>query len=414
MLRSFFSHCCRWGNHRLSQVSSLAPLDLEGTYSAFSGIVIDVGVGNPPQELRLALDFTSSSTSRLFKDECPPFVPMCFSPDQSRSFGDGSDEISFFDRIEWAFIKFSEIGGKFPEAAGAISAGPESPVFKGRTIHLLDGASGPSIQELQDDKPGTTESSDDILVRLHVRAGSTRWITGGRLRINKRSLHSPRLVEYNPSEEDLVLPMSLWQTVLDKLRRSGDEFEINESGRLVIATTDTPMMNLDLWFDVDELIALPRTLVRSRATKDGRGRGRWNLRVRFDSAITDRIVIGRILTRCTEGVSLDYSRKEIRFHESSTHNDIVLFDVPRPLIPVVQRPVALEESRIDGVASRLIFNKGGEFVISSMLETGTFGTGSNSVRWHAATTSQSIARLGRTTVVLLKSTEVPPVRGQLL
>jgi hypothetical protein len=317
---------------RSARIEPMPLLASFGEYSAFSGIVCYVELGEPAQEIKLGLDFSSTVTG-VFSNHngCPPFVGPCFDAAIStQSVEDTSIRINEVN-LGRVHLQYISSRNSVSEVAGFLGASPHSPIFAGKYIRLEEissSSAGPLFSEIQRDRLPPRESVHRVVT------GSTKWTIQGTLRFGRSRDTRIELVEFNPNEEDLVLPSSYEQMVLSLA--AGGQLTIDSSNRLAGPCSD-PALSVEL------ILGLPmnaRVTVNSDALIKDRDSDRCKFRIRFKRNIRESAVrIGRLLTRSVGRLTLDYRNKAIRISDLESRVANVLsghFESMRPLVPVFE------------------------------------------------------------------------------
>ena len=314
---------------------------ISGRYSAFSGIVTEISVGTPPQKLQVALNFDSRDIMLYRPESCRAFVGSCFDSSHSSTFTGVSDWLRLANgfslgqpRIEQVSMRRPSL--RFSEVVGWIGATPRAPIFQSKAILIEELPSHAlRISELPSD------AQPDIV--LPVDPFWSGWVATGRWRLEGTLLPGIELVKYDPGEPDLKIPEAVRSDFMKLLKGEtmvrDDRLFMACSYRIHIALIShrlAPALPLH-----PEHLRDPSTILTTGGLFNRRRFCRT--RVRFDSTLEGTIIIGRILTRATNGVTLNFidqwiglsPRTDWRGFSSS-------YPYPAALVPVVQYPRLLE------------------------------------------------------------------------
>jgi hypothetical protein len=327
--------------------------DIEGRYTAFSGIVTKIELGG--QSVTVQLDFSEPISYIIPKDICPAFVDNCFDSRLSPGFREdttprvmkggnmmgieASDSLivgtrlSFHPRFRFTYVTdiFCDSPKGF-EAAGSIGASTRAALFVNKVVELKDIGSRFSMKELHEHVVNPTRT-------ITVPKVHEGWMFPAALATEGEDINllvPLNLVQYDPSEEFLVVPEAMRESFLENFPLV---FSQSEEGQIRIPCKPTENANeLRLMLDTGDYIELQHDqLVIPPVSEE-----LCVSRIKF-STETLHVVIGRILTRSVSGVVLDYARGLITF--GPNEDSKLPFAESSPLIPVFAYP-EMEEDRI--------------------------------------------------------------------
>ena len=309
-------------------------LDLEATYSAFSGLVAEVQVGTPPTSIRVSLDFSNQAETYLFNGEfdCPPFVGDCYNPiDRLDSHADCSESLPQYLR-DWGvcrtitdnFISGSDIFAvkidvlskcvpssvRFREVAGIVGLNKLAPLL--------------SLRKRSDGIPGVVVSSDisDVIPSLSFvdsKFKANVFFCEGECMFGE-SID----VRFDPNVQIMSVPADL----LIRGQRS-------------LLPCNTPRLSMAIHITGGGVINIPSSLLLDWDEIDPET---YQLAIAAYSG--SELVIGRQLIEAVESVVIDGREGKIGFEIASNFPLVVppYFGALRmPLIPVFSSQIRIGE-----------------------------------------------------------------------
>ena len=318
--------------------SSPSPLlDVAGTVTDFSGLVLPVSIGTPAQLIYLGLNFVSAHSLLYSGNACPPFLSShCFDPDTSASYiesfrmhspevvhGQGIElvRIGEVDKPGFGFqidLNFPYKSLEFRDVGGFLGAGPQSEIFRSKIIELSSDTDGSEfrLREVPEHEIPESETID-----VQVVDSAKNWEFVGTL----GSTGSVRFI-FNPIHDGIVLP----DVMKARVRSYRTDGVIDSDGTLLVDCSNRHLVMFIRGSMV--LLEMPR---RDRGMRNGVIK--CESPIKFDSQIMTP-VIGRILMRSTRKMFLDYRRTHIvlelgigsvnRF-VATQESPVVLFDYPQ-------------------------------------------------------------------------------------
>jgi hypothetical protein len=274
--------------------------NLVESYSAFSGIIAPIAIGNPPKKIDAGLDFNTDAPIALFAGlACPPSqFGRCYDISASSSFDAGTDIIGIGDLTVRATIEVvSRVIFKpsvaFSEVSGVVSAGINSELFNNLILSVRDVGeyhTGIMIEQVMEEP----QIEPNRWIRTSTQYNG--WVMRDTSLLLNGALMSGIQIQYDPSVQDIELPRRL----LSRFRFDVAIDDVDQS--LLISCTDS--LTIAIQPLGTEAIFFHSSLIRHRATS-----GICRTRVRFRDS--DRIVVGRILTRSVDRVLLNYRDKTV-------------------------------------------------------------------------------------------------------
>ena len=274
-------------------IGSARSLPFEAVYSAFSGVVAEIPIGAPAQNIRVSLGFGMEPTFLYDESVCPGFVGDCFIPANSQTFQEtrivnfvnmglgwsahrmGNDSIGG-DVVEFFVADSSDpLTIERREAAGVISAGRSSALMQGKSVAFLR---------------HTTDSNRFLIDTLHVplvEADSVPMIDGpefafqAQLGING-SHHGETHVVFDPTVSSVVLPASL-----------RDDFDLNARGEVIVGCEDSFSLDISLGTGVTISVRMGPLQVEIGCI------------IRAVIGNSETLIIGKHLIRSVDGVMID-------------------------------------------------------------------------------------------------------------
>ena len=316
--------------------------ELESTYSAFSDLVTEVRIGDPGRSIKMSLDFSDKAASFVYdgRRNCPAFVGECYDPEFSSShvmMGLCSEPqvlpgwsacMRMQDSMElvseaWSFRLLAHAhptGPRYREVAGILSMNRHMPWIDGKTILIErtdEGVSGFRIKSLEE-QVAVVSFVVPILDEL-----DSIWAFEAEIEIfNELSLDGPVVVEFDPNNTKLVLPVNLFGIFITHLESRALSI-VPDSGSIRVPCD----LDLDLALTVGDgnVISIPNALlIDSKA-------GVCHLRIQA-SVDSDRVVIGRQLFGSVETVVLDDSDNTVGFvFGDSVSAELSIIE---PMIPI--------------------------------------------------------------------------------
>ena len=257
------------------------------SYSAFSGIIVSVSVGTPPQRIRVALDLSSKNSYLYSSSGCPLFVDPCFNPTDSvtfqggvTDFGESSDRVGIDDSTSFSDFRFRLVKSIFAspndvrEAAGVIGIGRRSEIAHKRLFRFSDTLSrGLLVGEV-------------YRSQILTDGVGFSWEFDAEIRIGGIQVAHP--VRYSPGEPDLLLPLS----ARGRLEALGGR--VDSDGRMLFdcgSFMGTAILRLAPFSDADDyFLGITGRPTSVTGTECYTG-------VRFVRNLVQGAVIGRIFTR---------------------------------------------------------------------------------------------------------------------
>lgn len=287
-------------------------------YSEYSGMVTEMKFGTPSQELKVGLDFNSEATSRMYSYDtaCPLSQHhACFNSMRSSSFHTQNDRFRFRDfsgfisgingrdsveignhliaDFEFELIRIHQPRTlDFLDVAGVVRANKLSPLFTGQIVEIRD--TGDTRTDVTFRR---VVSMENVGIVIPTVPHESAWVTVGTLSLNGNEILSGVNFQYNPGELDLVFP-SAGIFGMEFIAAIGPDASMDAQNRLHVPC-EYPIQFL-IEVEGHSLVIDPIHVKTS-------GIGSCETRIRFSDSITDRIVIGRVLTRSVHKIFLNYS-----------------------------------------------------------------------------------------------------------
>ena len=331
---------------------------LETEYSRLSGLVFNIGVGSDPQPLRVGLEFKQDLSVIFSGLACGAFLPSCFSPDRSETFAPSPTQDQIASDRAW-------MGGKLVpnftfehrtrhatdelesiEVGGYISMTKKSEFLIGASLVLEAHETGVRLSETADAVP--SDPAWDVL-----SSDESKWDFSSALAINSVTVFSPTGFVFDPTIQDIVIPVNVWESVNIYLKSISIFAQVDDTGLVYFPCSEvdyiSPGFTLSLQFPGNRHIAIPFTdLLFPPETALARRTAAPSFcpaRIRVSQS-SNAVVIGRQLLRAVSGIVLNYGSNTIAFYPltSETMRPLDRFPVPIPLVPVFSDPLILTES----------------------------------------------------------------------
>ena len=299
------------------------------TYSAFSGIVVTVGLGTPPQRIRLSLDILSPDSYLFASSVCPGFVGNCFDPDRSSTYsihsdGFSEDRISLGPSRELTHFRFVIHGKIIPsylkscESAGVVGVSRFSEIMRGRLLRVRDIVNGGlQIGEVFEDYIRT----DFIRLPTLGRSGFL-WQVDAIILINGIPVSSS--FAFSPGEPDLLIPRSMKADLESALSA---DIRVSRDGRIILTDPSRPLR---------VFIRLPSSVELELEVRE---RGRSSTVVRFDDPIHSTCVVaGRVFTKLFGEIVMDFRTGTLLIPSRPVPAQRRDTGIVRPLIPLFSGP----------------------------------------------------------------------------
>lgn len=284
-------------------------------FSSLSGLVTDVYIGTPAQEIKMAFDFTSVESTLYAESDCPAFV-NCFST-YIWDYGDRLKSYFWLDYSNFvADFKF-EFGSpdrtyKFRDVSGKLGAGPDSELLAGRVMAISANSDGGI------DFDEFLENWRTIVIES---VSKSRWEFPG---IIGKKTDSRFVLDFSVGE-NIVIPLA----VCAELGISCDGLE----GRW----TDSPDTDLELDFGQGIMFKIrPKKIYFSPG---------------------DITYVGGALLNAVSKIILDYDKCTISF--VSQNNQGIPKLNPKPLVHAFSQPFAFQFGK------KITSSLGSEFVLES-------------------------------------------------
>jgi hypothetical protein len=324
-------------------------LYLEGTYSAFSGIVGNVRLGTPGQMLRVSLSFTDETSVMFSPSHCPPLIGACFHPEISASVHPVSDPTGFFiDGVSIGahyienfpfFVPHSRaihtVG--YREVAGVVALAKQVHYAQGLRLALEESS------ELGDNK---------VLIQLDTADGiagmvfptldpTNQWIIDAGMRVNQIELPSFMFggIHYDPAKKGLAFPWSMRGVVISALGGSG----VYVSPKRQVFVDCRSDIQIVISGPSGEIALTSRLLLQQRMVSALLPDGPQMVcqsRIRFtDDVGMNSVLIGRLLTRSVRRVVLDYPTRTVEVFPRHASELLEPYSDPLPMVEVFGEPV---------------------------------------------------------------------------
>ena len=310
-------------------VIAVAGKDAE--YSAYSGLVTTVSVGEPAQAVKMSLDFLGPESFLYPKAACPPFVSECFDQSLSETFQPdlgysghhfggflASDKFTFegLRKVLPVIVMLHRLpnSSSMSEVGGSLSLAPSSPLMAWKQLVIS-----------QTSLPFSGSASVTILPRGETVEGGLYFLSTSHNRWQiPATLKSLYDVEWavdlvlDLSEQDVLLPSWLKRDFLASL--SPGRFDVRENARLFVSCSlfGTPrhLLSLGIEFGGERIrvpaasLLFPNDLsIPIILTHDTQER-LCPTRIRF--TWSEFVVIGRQLLAAVSKVVLDYKARSVR------------------------------------------------------------------------------------------------------
>lgn len=332
---------------------------IDADYSAFSGLVVTVGVGTPPQLVRLALDFGTSETFLFSRMSRPPFVLESFRMDQShtyvvmrsepgsdltRGFGQqisGSDLVhldSITERVSVSIpIARVSTSERFCEVAALLGMARNSALTADRSLEIFrDTWATPGKFFVS----GTLSDRSPDFTLVTVNDAEWRFHVG--LRFNSGATWNTELV-VDLSEQDLVLPDAFRAELMEALGPTASV----DAGKLTVECSvlgrprESLMFSL-LFPDEEEIHIFSSLLVVASEASFFAYREEFafcGTRIRFAPA--SHVVVGRLLLESVARLQFDFSQGRLGLVRSVLNLSRLWMPLSRTpaLVPVYGFPV---------------------------------------------------------------------------
>lgn len=280
-------------------------LDVVGTVTDLSGLVLPVSIGTPTQTVHVGLNFVTDDSLLYTGNACPPFLATaCFVPEDSSSYSQTyevrSPELwhgSAYERMVVGEVGKSSFvfnidfespysSAWFRDAGGFLGAGPRSEIFKSKIIEISADQDGGEFRLREVVESQVPES----VIPIPCIESATTWEFMASL-----GATGSLWFVFNPTEDGIILPETLKTRVLayraDAIVDSQDVLWLDCSNRhIVLYIGGAPI-----------LLETPR---------NERGALKCATSIKFDSRF-NAPMIGRILLRSVRGVFFDYRRAHI-------------------------------------------------------------------------------------------------------
>ena len=309
-------------------------IDLDAEYSAFSGLVATLPVGQPEVDIRLSLSFIGDLFSYLYdaRTDCPAFVGDCYNPVASETYfhigncpqaglvpgwrrcAEGTDlividEITGPRAFRFRLVRGGDVTGPvMREVAGRLSLHRKSPLMREKILR---------IESKMFTNPGvriTPYDGDGLLDGIEVSDEAT-WV----FRATIPGIGSEISIEFDPSIQRMIIPIS---TVA-----KFDWLKLNPlSRRITFDCSRHPYFGLRLGNGQTIIIGHSRVGIRNKNICE----------LRAMAADIDRIVIGRQLLESVDAVILDNVDNRIAFETKASPSHSEEYVNPMPLIPIFE------------------------------------------------------------------------------
>ena len=275
------------------------------------------------------------------RDFCRPFVGECFDPSLSTSFTLECDLVAFEDGFSLGYSRIdiatnNRVSAHFSEVVGWVGLCPRSTAFQ--SIRIEEHRNQVIIRRISPENPEN---------HFKVPADSfwSGWVVPGNLGVNGSVLAGITLMKYSPGEQDLIIPEAVQSYFLQQM---GLDYMIRNNRLFVLCSSE---IRIDLIPGGRAFtVPLPRDLLEIPGLIETMGRmfnrRRYcGTRIRFDALLISKVIVGRIFTRATGGVTLNFQAKSIAFPIVATNAFMAQFATAESLVPVVKFPVLIPGQR---------------------------------------------------------------------
>ena len=323
----------------------IAKLELEGRYSVFSGIVVDAELGG--QRLRVALDFNSRYSTFHSESTCPMFVDSCYDGSTAQidrghvwSVHGGREQgnpavdtltIGGSEMKNFRFIlrsKWNPMYMEFIEVGGVVGMRRNTHFLRNRVLSIRDTSCTSFGFELKALKNTLHPPLLDSF--RFVPTVDDAWAFRASFSSGDAEIVSDAMVKYDPGMESLIIPLRYKERFLDSLPmfyeedREGNLYLVCYPGALNLAFSSPSTGLIRIASDqlFDRTTPSPYTIL---------------CKTRIVFREEDVIVIGRILTRSTSRIILDYREGRIGFGRFDDSR--IPFENAHALVPLFSDPV---------------------------------------------------------------------------
>jgi hypothetical protein len=375
----FHHQTCKYIISSFLLITISSAFELNAIYTQFSGLVTDeITVGSNRQPLRLSLDFRSKTHVIFDSRVCPLFV-TCFDSSTSVTFhfakklkpsrpspvieqaSEAVDEIDVGDDglVEPYSIhyvtKWEGDSVYLKEVAGVIGAGVDSKLFGSTIVELSDAFPHFNGIRLKAVSWREAHARTDFLVS--AKTIGSKWMSSVLLSIREYDSGGmiPSQLHFDPSIEDLILPVAMKKAFETKLSKAHVSFVISDD-ILFIACTIDPMLDLSLRFASGEVHLLNQLLLQFPIVDHPKSSGVCASRIKFSATKSEAIAIGRLLIRSVNALFLDYDSSLIgfdplplsaprKFPNGPPESLIPIFDIPNINVDESTRNVVVQFPR---------------------------------------------------------------------
>ncbi len=360
--------------------------------SLLSGLTVDVGIGFPPQSIRLGLDFFSSSSSLFLDDDCPLFVD-CYASTNSMTLFRGlhartPEETVWLGNLRVETVSFgptsvlSPLKPRYRDVAGTLGVSPESFFFANRAVVFIIEADGRI-------KANVFKTAPEEL-RWAIPSIPYSWQFPVSVVLNNEEIVDSEFglrLEMDFLEHGLVLPTFMHRRIQRALASAGidiyDDLRVRCSGH-VFKFRFGFGNNLWLTLRSEALIDLADQL--TVVNTEGESVNMCKLHIRFAQRLSG--TVGRILF-VSSGVGsrfwFNFSSKSFSFHQMPTDPSRI---ESRVFVPLFNQPTLfdqrLEFSRANGDGDLLLLKEYPE-------KTRILTTGDSSDCWNFLSVSGKLA-----------------------
>jgi hypothetical protein len=297
----------------------------------------------------MSLDFSDTAASFVYdgRRDCPAFVGECYDPEFSAShvmmglcpepqiLSGWTACMRMHDSMElapqaWSFRLLAHAhptSPRYREVAGILSMNRHMPWIDGKTILIErtdEGVSGVRIKSLEEQVAVVS-----FLVPI-IEDLDSIWAFEAEIEIfDEISLDGPVVVEFDPNNTQLILPVNLFGIFLARLESRGIGI-VPDSGSIRVPCD----LDLHLAFTVEDDNSIP--ISNSVLIENKAGVCRLRIQASVDS---DRVVIGRQLLGSVDTIILDDSENSIGFIlGEGVSTELAIVD---PLIPMFSPDVTV-------------------------------------------------------------------------
>jgi hypothetical protein len=317
---------------------------LAGRFSEFSGLVADVMLGSPGQELRFTLDLAGTSSSFVFAGKvCPPLIQnACFSPGASPSFvstepESGRDVLSFGnvaeEEIQFRVVQSAPDGLRNREVAGVIDMSRDSPIITDKFL----------VMESQ-----TDDESELVSVQLSpgpvVLTDEPVWIPsveekGWCLRATEVKFGSVSLGEIHVmldfSSDMILIPETFKKEMLNELHLT-----VNSDGSEVSLKNPVATLAMFFEFEGNQVVIPIQQLVNSQHSFGSRT---YPLMIAF--ADIDHIRVGKQFLSSVDFLVLDRTKGQSRIGVGLyTRRTVPAIRAPTRYLPRFSAPIVVDNA----------------------------------------------------------------------